>query len=513
MFMKISLPVAMLSLFVAGKACAATVPVELYVMSQCPYGVSAENALFPALESLKGSAELKFFFIAAESTAPAKGIARFDSMHGPREVEEDIRQLCVRSKYPEKFFRYVMERNAAMRKNGAWEEAAAAAGVPAEALSSCTGGDEGAALMSANIKVQRQPRPDASPTMYISGRQYAGARSQRAFTLAICGEISGKKPKACSDALALPPDTPAADGNCDNASAGQVPAVSFDYFAVAESSSGLCSPSMLEGLRTLHPNARFSFIRADSPEGKRLISLSGQSALPVYAASADMEKDASLSQILARFYDRKGGFYFLRGGPDTFVPCYDSTRERQKGQLDLAVEPLSPVAASAEKLVLDILSSSRRDDVNFSLRFILQEGVSPAEAVKSDGVRKASLKELSASASKGMLVSNGGADEVTEAKWQACLFQHAPVVDFFKYLECRNQNQADSSRRAACLRPTKALEECAHGPEGEKLLRSSLAFSSEFGIPAGSGAVLVWENRFGPLPVTSDKLNAILDDR
>jgi len=255
--MKLSLPLAVLLTAIAGNVSASPVPVELYVMSQCPYGVLAENALFPALESLKGEAELKFFFIAGESTAPVKVAPRFDSMHGPSEVEEDIRQLCIQAKYPAKFFRYVMERNAAMRKNGAWEQAAAAAGVPVAAISACTGEEEGAALLSANIKAQRQPRPDASPTMYISGKQYAGARSQRAFTMAICDAIAGKKPKACKDALSLPPDPPDAAGSCDNAPAGQVPSVAFDYFAVAESSSGLCAPSLLEGLRTLHPNARF----------------------------------------------------------------------------------------------------------------------------------------------------------------------------------------------------------------------------------------------------------------
>ena len=55
----------------AARAADKKLPVELYVMSSCPYGVQAENGLFPALKALGDTVDLTLGFIGDETTGAA----------------------------------------------------------------------------------------------------------------------------------------------------------------------------------------------------------------------------------------------------------------------------------------------------------------------------------------------------------------------------------------------------------------------------------------------------------
>ncbi|MBU4246166.1 MAG: GILT family protein, partial [Nanoarchaeota archaeon] len=64
--------------------------VQLFVMSQCPYGVQAENAIKPVLDTLKDKISFELRFIANQ-----KADGTFSSLHGQAEVDENVRQLCA----------------------------------------------------------------------------------------------------------------------------------------------------------------------------------------------------------------------------------------------------------------------------------------------------------------------------------------------------------------------------------------------------------------------------------
>jgi len=92
--------------------------VQLFVMSQCPYGVQAENAIKPVLDALKDKISFELRFI-----ANSDGKGGFTSLHGQAEVDENIRQVCAAKYAPDTYMDYVICRNKNYRSTE-WESCA-----------------------------------------------------------------------------------------------------------------------------------------------------------------------------------------------------------------------------------------------------------------------------------------------------------------------------------------------------------------------------------------------------
>ena len=82
---------------------------ELFVMSQCPYGVMAENRIIAAQKAglIPDNINIKVRYI----VSPGRTDDTFASLHGTAEWEEDVRQAIVQAKYPKKFWKYIEEFN------------------------------------------------------------------------------------------------------------------------------------------------------------------------------------------------------------------------------------------------------------------------------------------------------------------------------------------------------------------------------------------------------------------
>ena len=59
--------------------------VDLFVMSQCPYGIQAENIVIPLSAELGSRVDLKLYFVGEEIEA---GVPH--SLHGEAEVKADL---------------------------------------------------------------------------------------------------------------------------------------------------------------------------------------------------------------------------------------------------------------------------------------------------------------------------------------------------------------------------------------------------------------------------------------
>ena len=68
--------------------------VELFVMSNCPYGLQMEKALVPAYDLLKKKADIDIKFVSY-------------AMHGKPEVDENTRQYCAQQQDKDKYFAYL----------------------------------------------------------------------------------------------------------------------------------------------------------------------------------------------------------------------------------------------------------------------------------------------------------------------------------------------------------------------------------------------------------------------
>ncbi len=182
--------------------------VQLFVMSQCPYGVQAENAIKPVLDALKGKVSFELRFI-----ANSDGAGGFTSLHGQAEVDEDIRQVCAAKYAPSTYMNYVICRNKNIRSTD-WQACATEANIDSAKIKTCSEGAEGKTLLSDNIKAGDELGVGSSPTIIINSQNYQGQRTADAFLEGICAAFNNA-PQECSQALnASSSDTAVPAGGC-----------------------------------------------------------------------------------------------------------------------------------------------------------------------------------------------------------------------------------------------------------------------------------------------------------
>jgi len=157
------------------------VTVDMYVMSKCPYGVQAEEGMFPALKALGSSVTFNLNFIGGIDSS-----GNFSSLHGDSEVKGDIVQLCAIKYEPAKYQDFIL----CMDQDGSipdsWEKCADSLGLNKAPIKSCYEGNEGKQLLAASFTASENAGAQGSPTIKINGKDYGGQRDSASFTRAIC---------------------------------------------------------------------------------------------------------------------------------------------------------------------------------------------------------------------------------------------------------------------------------------------------------------------------------------
>lgn len=170
--------------------------VDLFVMSQCPYGTMALDALKEVKEAFKGDKlDININYIANE-TSPGK----FRALHGQPEVDENIRELCAIKHYPKDHMDYIWCRNKNIRSND-WKPCAKGK-IKAAVIEKCSTGKEGIKLHSDNIKIANELGIGASPTWIINNNQKASGVSAKDIQTNICKYNPGLK--GCKAKIAAP---------------------------------------------------------------------------------------------------------------------------------------------------------------------------------------------------------------------------------------------------------------------------------------------------------------------
>jgi len=141
---------------------------RIFVMSQCPYGVTAENGLIDALNKklLPENARIEIHYI-GDSVKGEDGQPTFKSLHGTPEWEENIRQLVIANKFPAKLNSYLLERNRDVTSTR-WEAAAETAGLDPKAVAG--GFEEGKALLAKDFEYVSSLGITTSPSFLWEGR-------------------------------------------------------------------------------------------------------------------------------------------------------------------------------------------------------------------------------------------------------------------------------------------------------------------------------------------------------
>ncbi len=139
---------------------------EIFVMSQCPYGAMAENLVIEAEKAGKIPADKTIKLRYIVSHHPQSG---FQSLHGSAEWEENIRQLLIAKYYPTKLWKYLEIRNKDYRSSR-WDKAMEDAGINVKKIMKKFD-TEGVELLKAEAAYADEYGINASPTFLWEGKE------------------------------------------------------------------------------------------------------------------------------------------------------------------------------------------------------------------------------------------------------------------------------------------------------------------------------------------------------
>lgn len=156
--------------------------VELFVMTECPYGLQAEKGILPAFAALgdKIDASIKFVHY---------------FMHGDKEEQETYNQVCIRdeqaAKYNDYLNCYVIEGNNA--------KCIAQAGVDKTKMDSCVKA-RSKDIYKNDSALSQQYGVSGSPTLVINGVQSSAGRDAASYLAGICAAFNNA-PAECAKQL------------------------------------------------------------------------------------------------------------------------------------------------------------------------------------------------------------------------------------------------------------------------------------------------------------------------
>jgi hypothetical protein len=183
------------------------VTIDLFVMSQCPYGVQAETGVLDALAAFGSDLQVNVRFIVSEAGTS------FNSLHGQPELDENLRQLCIVQNYPDKYFDYLEcfnpnYRNAEVQ----FDLCADQLGMDKSLITGCMDDDVTIQMLRDDIGLTQEYGVRGSPTYYINGELYSGGRDGAALQSYICDNIDSSL-SGCSAQVSGATQQPAA-GSC-----------------------------------------------------------------------------------------------------------------------------------------------------------------------------------------------------------------------------------------------------------------------------------------------------------
>jgi hypothetical protein len=196
-----------------------------FIMSYCPYGNEAEQAIAPVYRLLKDKAVFEPRYIYYENYGGGGSDYCIDSqntycsMHGVQEARQNIREDCVLDKYGAgAWFDFALQMNSkcsAQNADTCWTDVAKSLGYDIAAIKKCQENDYNK-YASHDLAMSQIWGAEGSPTVFVNGKSYTGSRTPEGFKQALCGEFT-EKPTECNTQLegAGQDDSAAADaGAC-----------------------------------------------------------------------------------------------------------------------------------------------------------------------------------------------------------------------------------------------------------------------------------------------------------
>ncbi len=431
------------------------VRVDLHVMSQCPYGVQAENAFKDVVAKFGNDLDLHVEYIGQTAAG-----GELSSMHGANEVKGDTLQVCAQKYAPGKSFDFVLCQNANSKEvatNGA--ACAQQLGAPADKIVACADGQEGKDLLAASFKRSNEKGARGSPTIFVGGTKYEGGRKPTDLMKAICNAATGKKPAGCNDI----PESP-----------------KVNVTLIGDTRCGAdCDTKRYEG--TVHQkvgNPILTTVDYASPQGKALFAQIKPANLPALIFDNTLDADKDAVAAFSRGMKTAGSYRVMAmggwnpacadDGGCNIDECKKTMQCRAEipKKLDVFVMSQCPFGVKGLDAMKEVVENFKKagENVDFSIHYI------------GDGDAKA-------------LTSMHGAGEVDEDVREACAIQHyGKDKKYLDYIWCRDKSIRDpnwqSCTGGSTGIDTDVIKKCSEGDEGRGLVASSFADSKAAGMQA-----------------------------
>lgn len=185
--------------------------VELFVMSFCPFGNRAEKTMLPVYNLLRNKVDWNINYIVSVSEDSVK------SLHGQSEVDEDIREVCIKNEYGlDKSWEFISYVDSNCGRDGScWKTGAKQLGIDINKIQSCSD-DEGIDLMKTEAQISGDAGVSGSPTLFINGVESSSVyqyENSEAYKQAICSAFN-EPPEECNIELKSS-ETTASGGSCE----------------------------------------------------------------------------------------------------------------------------------------------------------------------------------------------------------------------------------------------------------------------------------------------------------
>jgi hypothetical protein len=453
------------------------VRVELYLMSQCPFGLQAVAGMREALVGLEDRVELGIFFIGNEVDG------ELTSMHGPDEVTGDLLQICAVRYAPRRYLELIACMGRELHSiPGNFDECAADSGVPAAVVRACAEGEQGRKLLAESFEASARRGAQGSPTLYIGNDLYQGGRDGQAFQRAICAKFPSGKPETCEK---LPP----------------IPVVNVTVLVDRRCTE--CNTERYVGsLKGMFPGLQVRTIDWAEPEGVKLygvLSAHGLPRVPAYIFD-DGIQSVEGSERIDRFLKEAGPYQVLEVGA-TWNPtdeiCDNKVDDDGNGRLDCADEDCR------EKLICRKKIPGKLDIFVMSLCPFAVKAINSMEPVLDafgNGI-KFDIHYI-AKEEKGKFHALHGEPEVAENQRQLCAAKYYGKDNrYLDYIWCRNEDIRNPEWKRCATGGIRAevIERCANGVEGRKLLSRDARLAEQLGIQASPTWLLNNQKKFSGL--------------
>ncbi len=316
---------------------------ELYIMSHCPYGISALKQFLPITPLIPGLI-LKIRFITGTDK---KG--RLRSLHGKSELLEDRIWAILIREYPDKFRSFFDCRIKEPFTLAPWK-CLKEVGISHEEIQGKLRSGIGKKYLLDTHKELEKNAINASPTLFLNGEKYQGTFSSKSILSYACSKLEGMKKSNSTPCKTTPvcfTDSDCTAGNkrgqCLNSGSKDA---SCSYSSVAivpvtiieANSTVFPREDLRESTVRFFPGANIKNLPYPSKESKRLLEKFGIEILPGYIFGHEV-KDSDNFSIFQEGFIPVGQSYTYN--PVEIKANFFYLRKRKPMTVNIFVSPLS----------------------------------------------------------------------------------------------------------------------------------------------------------------------------